>query len=254
MWVCASSLVTRYYCLQATSVLAHSFSRDLRVRSPPIHHVSQRLWVLQGFPWLLPAFAPRKLDISHVSISKQHRQLLCQSYDFWFLDVLGGWSNNSVIYSSRLERKRALPGVFSRFFSPNKELRVLCSSPSFCPYANPVPFNRADESRGTPCCSYNMVANTYQQKKQTNHGTWIPYVFQCCDLTLGCWKIQVLSLLGKLGDEPKCCHFPLRSKTLKKNNCFWVSTHPKKMSPSGIHKLQWLMFIISDTDGQIMHT
>jgi hypothetical protein len=71
-----------YYCLQATSVLAHSFSRDLRVRSPLIHHVPQRLWVLQRFPWLLPAFAPRKLDISHVSISKQHRKLLCQSYDF----------------------------------------------------------------------------------------------------------------------------------------------------------------------------
>lgn len=104
-----------YYCLQATSVLAHSFSRDLRVRSPLIHHVPQRLWVLQRFPWLLPAFAPRKLDISHVSISKQHRKLLCQSYDFWFLDVLGGWSNNSVI-QFKTGKKKGYPGRLLTFF------------------------------------------------------------------------------------------------------------------------------------------
>lgn len=99
----------------------------------------------------------------------------------------------TVWYSSRLERKRDIPGVFSRFFSPNKELRVLCSSPSFCPYANPVPFNRADESRGTPCCSYNMVANTYQQKKRImEHG--FPMYFNAGT-----------SLLAV--ETSRCCHF-----------------------------------------------
>ena len=52
--------------------------------------------------------------ISHVSISKEHRQLPCQSYDFWFLDVHGSKDGQIAVW---------------------KHWCVLCSSPSSCPFA-----------------------------------------------------------------------------------------------------------------------
>jgi hypothetical protein len=120
----------------------------------------------------------------------------------------------TVWYSSRLERKRDIPGVFSRFFLQTRNSE--CSAPRL-PFAHmPIlcPSTGLMSREELRAAATTWLLTPINKKK--NHGTWIPYVFQCWDLTLGCWNIQVLSLLGKLGDEPKCCHFPLRSKTGKK--------------------------------------